>query len=126
MTTAKARQVNLMDRPRAPSDGIPSFTATTLGDAMKGGKIAAPATKPIPSDLKYVIEDGIPIPPAGRRTVVDSMPFAQLKVGQSFFAEKTKPAAAAGYCKTAAKKYPGKVFAHRPEGGGVRFWRVEK
>jgi hypothetical protein len=71
------------------------------------------------------VDKGIPIPePAqGQRS---RYPWAELKVGDSFFAPKSTTASAASFRSGIAKhaKQRGMKFTARLVEGGVRVWRV--
>jgi hypothetical protein len=85
----------------------------------------ATTVMPVRADSHYEIDDGVPIPPATRNRP-SNYPWAQLNVGQSFFAptELKNPSSVA----LRGSEISGHTYEFRrtTEKGvkGVRFWRV--
>lgn len=74
----------------------------------------------------YKIEKGIAIPEpgAGRKKGVSKYPFAQMKVGDSFFVagKKQEKFHSAMACTRRAQGFR---FATRTVEGGIRIWRIK-
>ncbi len=68
----------------------------------------------------YEIEKNVPVPEQGGRS---QYPFADMQVGDSFFAEGKKPEQLQN-AATHWRKKKGWKFAARKESNGARIWRV--
>lgn len=119
----QARRVNLLDRPPKSIQSRPAGEATksNLGSPPRP---AAPVAAPASPAEAYAIEDDIPLPDASRLSRVAEFPWAQLKVGQSFFVPNARGKASGVWVRYAKRHYPDRAFVARGEGAGVRIWRV--
>ena len=73
--------------------------------------------------MSYKIDTDIPIPSMGRP---NQYPFAEMKVGDSFFIEgRTSSYASTAARNWASKHEPSWRFTSRQQDGGVRVWRIE-
>lgn len=74
--------------------------------------------------MEIKIEKGIPIPARpGRSMEVFSQALLKLDVGDSFFAENFRPAAAAARWRRISQT-TGRKFTSRTTDGGCRVWRI--
>lgn len=78
-------------------------------------------TAPKKNHKSLKVEQGVALPPAPSNT---RYPFAQLKVGDSFFAAADKADSACASVSYWARK-TGFKFTSRSVDGGVRIWRIE-
>ena len=72
----------------------------------------------------FQIESGVPLVNRGRgRGTGSKYPFADMDVGESFYAE-IKPSALRSAATVFSKKNAGYKFAIRSENTGARVWRI--
>lgn len=71
----------------------------------------------------FAIEKGVPVPPRDNGRTA-KYPWADMRVGDSFFVPGVKTNAMAGSKAQAAKKHNAK-YSMRSVDGGVRIWRIE-
>jgi hypothetical protein len=81
-----------------------------------------PALTIVPLDPHFIeIDKGIPIP-TGR--CQSRYPFAQMKVGDSFFVETNRSSAAKSAIKDRRRRFPNERYVSRKKPTGTRIWRV--
>lgn len=73
-----------------------------------------------PQSFYYEIDKGIPLPSIERRS---KYPFAQMKVGDSFFVPGKGDGARTAITYR-QKKHPGERYTFRRKPNGIRVWRM--
>lgn len=72
----------------------------------------------------YEIDDNVEIPPKRNRST-KKYPWAEMKIGQSFFVPNKSQASLSATAIGYSYRHPGLKFTTAKENDGVRCWRIE-
>ena len=120
--TPKPRTVRLLDREPAGK----AKPEEPKKPGLFWGEKPAPASAAPREVAGFTIARGIPIPEKRTRfsSILNTLPFRELEVGESFVAPDFNHKNGYQLCQRMAKAAPGRKFVTRKVGDGVRIWRT--